>query len=144
MAFHAPGLATVNPYTLPPLTGQHVDHLHEASLVGGYDIAHYYTIAAGVAADHDFVLTYKTLITRAQVILLGAGVVASTVQIQTDAAADITDEIATSAAQHVIVNSGLLHHDNAVIAAGGTVRIACGGGGGCPDILVIIYGVRVL
>jgi hypothetical protein len=144
MAFHAPGLATVNPYTLPPLTGQHVDHLHDASLVGGYQIVHYYTIAAGVAADHDFVLTYKTLLLGFRIIMIGAGVVGSTCQITTDVPADISNEMDTSGAIHTVVDSIMLHHDQAVIAAGDTLRIACGGGAGCPDILVVAYGVRVL
>ena len=130
-------------YTLPALNGNHPDELANDSLVGGFHICHYYTIAAAAAANYDHVLTYNTLITRAQVINTGAGVAGSTVEIQTAAAAPITDVMDTSGLEHTCVHSAELHYDVARIAAGGTVRIACAGGIGCPDMVVLIFGVRV-
>jgi hypothetical protein len=138
------GLApSVNPYALPALDAQYMRTIAPNTVVGGIHTLRYFEIAAAAAADYNIVVTYKTVITRVQVHLIGAGVVGSTVTVQ-NAADPISEALDTSGILGTLVHGGWIDPAHNTIAAGGTLRVSAAGAGGCPSMRVYVLGFRAV
>ena len=127
---------------LNPIYGDRAGSYNEAQTYGGFHLCITHTIAAGAHADHDIVLEYGMRITRAQVILKGAGVATSTVIIKNGTNA-ITDAMASSGADKAVTYNASIDDAYMDIAAGGTLRITTVTGVSAPDMLVLVFGTRL-
>ena len=114
----------------------------ESDIIGGLPLVFMIPIAAGALGNTDVVVTHKVRILGAYLILRGAGVATTTLQIfnGTDA---ITDAMAASGSDTDIVRAATLNDAHYEIDAAGTLRVTSATGATQPDALVVITAVRV-
>lgn len=124
------------------LTGLVAKFVANANVIGGLEVIHRIDIAAGALADTDVVLTHKTRVIDAWIVLRGAGVANTTLQIKNGATA-ITDALVASGSDKAIVRAASLDDAQWEIAAGGTLRVTSAVGATQPDATVYVRGIRV-
>lgn len=124
------------------LTGTHVATVADDNVIGGLPVLHRIDITAGALADTDVTLTHKTRVIDAWLVLRGAGVSSTTLQVKNGANA-ITDAMAASGADQAVVRCATLNDANWEIAAAGTLRVTSATGATQPDATVYVLGVRV-
>jgi predicted RecA/RadA family phage recombinase len=105
-------------------------------------IVHQILIAAGALGDTDLVLSQKTKIIDAWLVLRGAGVATTTLTLKNGATA-ITDAMAASGSDKAVVRCTTLDDAQWEIAAGGTLRVTSATGATQPAATVFALGVRV-
>jgi hypothetical protein len=124
------------------LNGTQVATVANANVIGGIPVVHRIDIAAGALGDTDVVLTHKTRVIDAWLVLRGAGVATTTLQVKNGANA-ITDAMAASGSDQAVVRAASLNDANWEIAAGGTLRVTSATGATQPDATVYVLGLRV-
>lgn len=124
------------------LTGLVAKFVANANVIGGLEVIHRVDIAAGALADTDVVLTHKTRVIDAWLVLRGAGVSTTTLQVKNGATA-ITDAMAASGSDKAIVRATSIDDAQWEISAGGTLRITSATGASQPDATVYVRGIRV-
>lgn len=124
------------------LTGTKVGTVADANVVGGIPVLHRINIAAGALGDTDVVLTHKTRVIDAWLVLRGAGVATTTLTVKNGATA-ISDAMAASGADKALVRAASLDDAQWEIAAGGTLRVTSATGATQPDATVYVLGIRV-
>lgn len=124
------------------LTGLVMKFIANANVIGGIPVLHRIDIAAGALADTDVVLTHKTRVIDAWLVLRGAGVENTTLQVKNGATA-ITDAMAASGSDKAVVRAATLDDAQWEIAAGGTLRVTSATGATQPDATVYVLGHRV-
>lgn len=124
-----------------PIYGDRAGAYTDGDGYGGYHLCITKTLTAGAHADFDIVLPFAFMVTRAQVILKGAGVGSSTIIVKngTDA---ITDAMATSGSDTAVVYNSTIDDANMSISKGGTLRITSVTGVSRPACMVLVFGVR--
>lgn len=127
---------------VPVLNGANVNNVASVDVIGGIPILHMITLAAGALASTDVVMTHKTRILDAWVVLTGAGV-ATTILTLKNTADAITDAMDVSGSDLAIVRATTIDDDHHEIAAGGKLRIQTETGATQPDCIVYVLGVRV-
>ncbi len=133
---------TLNAVADGAMTGTKVSTVANANVVGGIPVLHRIDIAAGALADTDVVLTHKTRVIDAWLVLRGAGVSTTTLQVKNGANA-ITDAMAASGSDQAVVRCASLNDAYWEIAAGGTLRVTSATGATQPAATVYVLGVRV-
>lgn len=116
--------------------------LANANVIGGLEVIHRIDIAAGALGDTDVVLTHKTRVIDAWLVLRGAGVATTTLTVKNGTTA-ITNAMAASGADTTLVRAGTIDDAAWEIAAGGTLRVTSATGATQPDATVFVRGVRV-
>lgn len=143
--------ATVGWIWIPPaghelipnlLEGTQVGNVAEANVIGGIRVIHEVAITAGVLADTDVILTHKTRVLDAFLILRGAGVATTTLTVKNGATA-ITNAMAASGSDQDLVRAASINDASYEIAAGGTLRVTSATGASQPAALVVVIGLRV-
>lgn len=124
------------------LTGTKVGTVADANVVGGIPVLHRINIAAGALGNTDVVLTHKTRVVDAWLVLKGAGVSTTTLQVKNGTSA-ITDAMAASGSDKAVVRCTQLDDAAWEIAAGGTLRVTSATGATQPDADVFVLGIRV-
>jgi hypothetical protein len=124
------------------LTGLVAKFVANANVIGGLEVIHRIDLAAGALADTDVVLTHKTRVIDAWIVLRGAGVSTTTLTVKNGATA-ITDAMAASGSDKAIVRAASLDDAQWEIAAGGTLRVTSATGASQPDATVFVRGIRV-
>ena len=114
----------------------------ESNVIGGLPLTFMIPIAAGALGNTDVVMTHKVRILDAHIILRGAGISTTTLQIfnGTDA---ITDTMAASGSDTDIVRAATIDDAHYEIAAAGTLRVTSATGATQPAALVVVTAVRV-
>lgn len=128
--------------TANELTGRAVANGANANVIGALPVIHRVDITAGALGDTDVVLTHKTRVVDAWLILRGAGVATTTLTVKNGANA-ITNAMAASGSDTDLVRAAQINDDNHEIAAGGTLRVTSLTGATQPDATVYVSGVRV-
>jgi hypothetical protein len=113
-----------------------------ADVVGATPVVHRIDIAAGALSDTDVVLTYKTRVIDAFLVLRGAGVSTTTLQVKNGTSA-ITDAMAASGSDKALVRAATIDDAAWEIAAGGTLRVTSATGATQPAATVYVTGIRV-
>lgn len=135
----SPGFSTPADATLD---GAKAAVVADANVVGGLSVLHRIDITAGALGDTDVTLTYKTRVIDAWLVLRGAGVATTTLQVKNGANA-ITDAMAASGSDKALVRCASLDDAYWEIAAGGTLRVTSATGATQPDATVFVLGIRV-
>jgi predicted RecA/RadA family phage recombinase len=135
----SPGFSTPADGTLD---GGEAAVVADANVVGGLPVLHRIDIAAGALGDTDVVLTHKTRVIDAWLVLRGAGVATTTLTVKNGATA-ITDAMAASGSDKALVRCATLDDDQWEIAAAGTLRVTSATGATQPDATVFVLGIRV-
>ncbi len=113
-----------------------------ANVIGALPVLHRVDITAGVLGNTDVVLTHKTRVIDAWLVLRGAGVATTTLQVKNGAAA-ITDAMAASGSDQAVVRAATIDDAAHEIAAAGTLRVTSATGASQPNATVYVLGVRV-
>lgn len=113
-----------------------------ANVIGGLEVIHRFDLAAGALADTDIVLTHKTRVIDAWLVLRGAGVSSTTLTVKNGATA-ITNAMAASGSDQALVRATTLDDASWEIAAAGTLRVTSATGATQPDATVFVRGIRV-
>lgn len=124
------------------IDGVQVANLANVNVVGGVAVLHRIDLAAGANADTDVVLTHKTRIIDAHVILRGAGVASCVLTLKNGSSA-ISSAMAASGSDQAVVRTASIDDAAYEIAAGGTLRCSSSGGASQPACTVYVLGVRV-
>lgn len=124
------------------LTGLVAAVVGDKNVIGGLDVIHRIDLSAGAIGDTDVVLTHKTRIVDAWLVLRGAGV-ANTVLTVKNGANAITDGMAASGSDTAVVRAAQINDANYEIAAGGTLRVSSSVGATQPAATVYVRGIRV-
>ena len=124
------------------LTGLVAKFIADKNVIGGLEVIHRIDIAAGALTDTDVTLTHKTRVTDVWLVLRGAGVSTTTLQVKNGANA-ISDAMAASGSDQAIVRAASLNDAYWEIAAGGTLRVTSATGATQPDATVFVRGIRV-
>jgi predicted RecA/RadA family phage recombinase len=124
------------------LDGNNVAVAGNANVDGAIPVLHRVDIVAGALANTDVVLTDKTRVIDAWLVLRGAGVSSTTLQVKNGTNA-ITNAMAASGSDQAIVHATSLDDANWEIAAGGTLRVTSATGASQPDATVYVLGVKV-
>lgn len=114
----------------------------ESNVIGGLPLTFMIPITAGALGNTDVVMTHKVRILDAYLVLRGAGVATTTLQIfnGTDA---ITDAMAASGSDTDIVRAAAIDDAHYEIDAAGILRVTSATGATQPDALVVVTAVRV-
>ena len=128
--------------TAAEVTGRAMAVGANANVIGAIPVLHRIDITAGALADTDVVLTHKTRVIDAWLVLRGAGVANTTLQVKNGASA-ITDAMAASGADTAVVRAATIDDAQHEIAAAGTLRVTSATGATQPDATVYVLGVRV-
>lgn len=113
-----------------------------ANVIGGIPLLHQVNIADAVSGDTDVVLTHKTRVINAWVVLTAAGDAANTYTVKNGANA-ITDAITPGATDTTLKSAGQINDANHEIAAAGTLRVSHVKVGGSSAAIVYVLGIRV-
>lgn len=113
-----------------------------ANVIGALEVLHRIDLAAGALGNTDVILTHKTRVIDAWLVLRGAGVASTTLQVFNGASA-ITNAMAASGADQALVRAATLDDAAWEIAAAGTLRVTSATGATQPDATVFVRGVRV-
>lgn len=124
------------------ITGLVTKFVADANVIGGIPVVHRINITAGAIADTDVVLTHKTHVMDAWLVLKGAGVDTTTLQVKNGANA-ITDAMAASGSDQALVRAASINDAYNEIAAGGTLRVSSATGATQPAAVVYVLGFRV-
>lgn len=124
------------------LTGTKVANVADGNVIGGIPVVHRIDITAGAAGNTDIMLTHKTRVIDAWLILRGAGVASCTLQVKNGTNA-ITDAMAASGSDTAVVRAANINDAYWDIAAGGTLRVTSAGAATQPDATVFVLGLRV-
>lgn len=124
------------------LTGLVAKVVANANVIGGIPVIHQINIAAGALGNTDVVLTHKTRVIDVWLVLTGAGVATTTLQVKSTGNA-ITDAMAASGADQAVVRAATINDANHEIAAGGVLRVTSATGATQPDAIVYVLGYRV-
>ena len=153
LAFEA-GYVTVTRTSGPPqriaiveflnaiLDGTYAKVIADDNVIGGTPVVHVVQMAAGALADNDITLTHKTRVIDAWLILGGAGVATTTLQVK-NAANAITDAMAASGSDKDLVRAAVIDEAYHEIAAGGTLRVTSATGATQPKATLYVLGIRV-
>ncbi len=114
-----------------------------ANVVGGVPVVYRVDIVAGATGNTDVVLTNKTRVIDAWLILRGAGVATTTLQVKNGSNA-ITDAMAASGSDKAIVHAASIDDAYYEIAAAGTLRVTSATGASQPDATVYVWGILVV
>lgn len=128
--------------TVRDLVTDKITDVANANVIGGIPVIHRVDIAAGALADTNVVITNKTRVLDAWLVLRGAGVASTTLQVKNGATA-ITDAMAASGTDKTVVRCATIDDAQHEIAAGGTLRITSATGATQPAAVVYVLGVRV-
>lgn len=124
------------------LDGADLKNVANVAVIGGIPVVHSINIAAGSNGDTDVVVTHKTRVTDAWLVLTGAGVTSAVLTVKNGATA-ITDGMAASGADKALVRAATIDDAQADIAAAGTLRVTGSGGASQPAATVYVLGLRV-
>lgn len=124
------------------IDGTQFKNVADDNVIGGATVLHRIDITAGALGDTDVTLTHKTRVVDAWLILRGAGVATTTLQVKNGANA-ITDAMAASGSDTDLVRAATIDDANHEIAAAGTLRVTSATGATQPDATVYVLGVRV-
>jgi hypothetical protein len=124
------------------LTGLVLKFIANANVIGGIPVLHRIDIAAGALGDTDVVLTHKTRVIDAWLVLRGAGVSTTTLTVKNGSTA-ITNAMAASGSDKDVVRAASLDDAQWEVAAGGTLRVTSATGATQPDATVYVLGHRV-
>ena len=124
------------------LVGTQVKVVADDAVIGGIPVMHAVKIAAGANAAKNVVLTHKTKVVDAFLVLEGAGVASAVFTVSNNAAA-ITNAMAASAGDGTLVRAAYINDANQVIAAGGSLRVTGSAGATQPAATVYVLGYRV-
>lgn len=113
-----------------------------ANVVGSLQVVHRFDLAAGANADTDIVLTHKTRVIDAHLVLRGAGVASCVLTVKNTATA-ITNAMAASGSDQALVRATTIDDAAYDVAAGGTLRVTSSGGASQPACTVFVLGLRV-
>lgn len=114
----------------------------ESNVIGAIPVIHAIPIAAGALGNTDITLTHKTRVIDAWLVLKGAGVSTTTLQVKNGTNA-ITNAMAASGSDTALVRAANIDDANHEIAAGGTLRVTSATGATQPDAIVYVSGIRV-
>lgn len=128
--------------TVRDLVTDKITDVANANVIGGIPVIHRVDIAAGALADTNVVITNKTRVLDAWLVLRGAGVASTTLQVKNGATA-ITDAMAASGTDKAVVRCATIDDAQHEISAGGTLRITSATGATQPAAVVYVLGVRV-
>lgn len=124
------------------LNGVQVANVADANVIGAIPQLFRIDIAAGALGNTDVVLTHKTRVVDAWLVLRGAGVATTTLQLKNGTNA-ITDAMAASGSDTDLVRAAKIDDAYHEIAAGGTLRVTSATGATQPDATVYVMAVRV-
>lgn len=124
------------------LTGSKVATVADANVIGGVPVLYRINIAAGALGNTDVVVTHKVRVIDAWLVLKGAGVATTTLQVKNGATA-ITDAMAASGSDQAVVRAASLNDAAWEIAAAGTLRVTSATGATQPDADVFVLAIRV-
>ena len=124
------------------IAGADLANVADANVIGGVPVVHRIDLAAGALADTDVVLTHKTRVIDAWLVLRGAGVASTTLQVKNGANA-ITNAMAASGSDTDLVRAAAINDANYEIAAAGTLRVTSATGATQPAATVYVVGIRV-
>jgi hypothetical protein len=126
-------------------TGLVVKVAAEDNVIGAIPIIFQVAIAAGALADKTITSTHKIRIIDAYVILRGAGVASTTLQIfgGTAGGTAVTDAMAVSGGDQAVVRAATINDAAYTIAAGDVIKITTATGATQPACLVVITALRV-
>jgi hypothetical protein len=124
------------------LSGLVAKFVANGNVIGGLEVIHRVDIAAGALGDTDVVLTHKTRVIDAWLVLRGAGVSTTTLQVKNGSTA-ITDAMAASGSDKALVRAASIDDASYEIAAGGTLRVTSATGATQPDATMYVRGIRV-
>jgi hypothetical protein len=110
--------------------------------LGSMPVLHRFALAAGALADTDIVLVNRTRVIDAWLVLAGAGVATTTLQVKNGATA-ITDAMAASGSVKALVRCATIDTAQHEVAAGGTLRVTSATGASQPAAIVYVLGVQV-
>lgn len=135
----ATSIRTLNAATM---TGADAAVVADANVIGAVPVLHRIDITAGALGNTDVTLTHKTRVIDAWLVLRGAGVPSTTLQVKNGADA-ITSTMAASGADQALVRATSINDAFHEIAAGGTLRVTSASGATQPAATVYVLGVRV-
>lgn len=124
------------------IAGADVANVADDNVIGGIPVLHRIDITAGALGDTDVVLTHKTRVIDAWLILRGAGVATTTLTVKNGATA-ITNAMAASGSDKDLVRAASIDDAQHEIAAAGTLRVTSLTGASQPDATVYVLGIRV-
>lgn len=124
------------------INGRVMASVADDNVIGGVPLLHRIDITAGALGDTDVTLTHKTRVIDAWLVLRGAGVATTTLQVKNGNNA-ITDAMAASGSDTDLVRAASIDDANHEIAAAGTLRVTSLTGAGQPDATVYVLGIRV-
>ena len=124
------------------LTGLVLKFIANANVIGGIPVVHRIDITAGALGNTDVTLTHKTRVIDAFLILRGAGVSSTTLQVKNGTTA-ITNAMAASGSDQALVRAASIDDAAWEVAAGGTLRVTSATGATQPDATVYVIGHRV-
>jgi hypothetical protein len=124
------------------LSGLVTKFVADKNVIGGIPVIHRINIAAGATGNTDVTLTHKTHVMDAWLVLKGAGVSTTTLQVKNGTNA-ITDAMAASGSDQAVVRAASIDDAYNEIAAGGTLRVTSATGATQPDAVVYVLGFRV-
>ena len=101
-----------------------------------------FELAAGALADTDIIVTEKIRVIDAFLILRGAGVASTTLQVKNLTNA-ISQAMAASGSDQAVVRSATLDDANWEISVGGTLRVTSASGATQPAAIVFVKAIRV-
>lgn len=128
--------------TVTAANGADVGLTGNANVIGGIPVLHRVDLASGVNADTDVVLTHKTRVIDAWLVLRAAGVAACVFTVKNGATA-VTDGMAASGADKALVRAASIDDAQHEIAAGGILRVTGSGGVSQPLATMYVLGLRV-
>jgi len=122
--------------------GVQVANNANANVIGSIPVIHRFDLAAGANADNDIVLTHKTRVIDAHLILRGAGVASSVLTVKNGATA-ISNAMAGSGSDTALVRATTIDDASYDVAAGGTLRVTSSAGASQPACSVYVLGIRI-
>lgn len=124
------------------LSGLVTKFVADKNVIGGIPVIHRINITAGSIGNTDITLTHKTHVADVWLVLKGAGVETTTLQVKNGANA-ITDAMAASGSDQALVRAASIDDAYNEIAAGGTLRVTSATGATQPAAVVYVLGFRV-
>lgn len=110
--------------------------------IGVPELLFRFELAAGALADTDIIVAQKIRVIDAWLILRGAGVSTTTLQVKNGANA-ISTAMAASGSDQALIRATTLDDANWEISAGGTLRVTSATGASQPAAIVFVKAIRV-
>ena len=124
------------------LNGSQVANNAAANVIGAIPQLFRIDIAAGALGNTDVVVTHKIRVIDSWLVLRGAGVSSTTLQVKNGTNA-ITNAMAASGSDQALVRAASIDDAYHEIAAAGTLRVTSAAGATQPDATVYVMAVRV-